>query len=79
MGIEILLSPFVAHVIGLWSKYDQAFIIDVYTKRVHTSNQNVYSQIEFVVIYEQWVADVLANYGFLVGAIVVFGSRLNLI
>lgn len=79
MGIKILLGSFIAHVIGLWSKSDQAFIIDVYTKRVHTSNQNINTQVEFVVIYKQWVADVLADYGFLVGAIIVFGRRLNLI
>ena len=78
MRIEILFWAFVAHVIGFWCKSDQAFIIDVYTKGIHASNKNIYAQIELVIINQQGVADVLANYGFLVGA-TVSGSRLNLI
>ena len=78
MRIEILFWAFVAHVIGFRCKSDQAFIIDVYTKGIHASNKNIYAQIELMIINQQWVADVLANYGFLVGA-TVSGSRLNLI
>lgn len=60
--IQILLCSGCVRVVGLRCKPSESFIVNVYAKRINAGDEDVYSEVELVIVDQQWIWNVFTDY-----------------